>query len=497
MSLAKVFTRENRLAGVLYPVLVILMEAFWVYPWLIWIGYLSEFSQAKALVSLPSVIIVLALSVAATRFFLKRKWSIALVRAAIIGCGTVAGLLILRVEYGFGYAVFGTGWIEHVTALVTATFTELHSVALAIPALLLLWWRGILLERKASSIEGVYRSFLSGIIGFIIITIFWNFTFSGESYSAKLSDIGLYAICFFIFGLLSLAVRNLHLRRKDITEPENRTSVWRSFLPILLPIAGIALLGIITAAMLSPDFFNTVSTASSAVWHVISRGISFIAYPLLYVASAVYWIMKWLVSLFPKGAQPAGQGFEGSIGDQIEATASRMPATLTTVFQLLAAAVLLGLLIFILAKAIKRFSGRQEEETKEIRESVLTLEALRNDLGQFLQLLGGIFKRKQKLKPLFYDDEVDALSVRDMYKRLLWEGMRSGVSRRAHETPAEYAARLDKELYIGGAELRALTDLYVYVRYADRNLPAEHLQAARDTWVTLRESIRKIGEADE
>ena len=73
-----IFSRLNKvswIADVFTPLAVILMEVFWLYPWLVFIGKLPGLvTVQKTPLSLLSLIFLLGLSFIATRFFLKRKW---------------------------------------------------------------------------------------------------------------------------------------------------------------------------------------------------------------------------------------------------------------------------------------------------------------------------------------------------------------------------------------------------------------------------------------
>ena len=495
MTIPGFFKKEDWLIDVVYPAIVVLMQTLWIYPWLIWLGYLPMFAQPRPPVSLLSVFLILTGSFTLTRFFSRREWRLSVIKTAIIACSIAAVCITLRIEYGNGYPLFAGGWLRYIREVLSVTFTDTDIASVAIPVVILLWWQGILLERRASSMESTYRLFLIGIAAFIVLVAIWNLTFHGD-HVEKLTSIGLYAIGFFCFGLLSLSVRNLYLKRQRITEQENKTSVWRSLSMMLVVIAAITIFGLIVTAIMSGEFFVSVGNIFSTIWNLISKGLYYVIWPLLYVASAVFWLIKWLLSLFPKGQPVTMEGFEGGIAGQIEITANRMPGVVTTVLQLLAAAGFLAFLIFILSKAIKRFWGEREDTVEEIHESILTLDLLRQDLNQFLKTVGRLFRRKQKPPVTSFDDNIENLTIRDIYKRLLWEGDRSGTARNTYETPAEYALRLGEALNDGDTELYEITELYCIARYGDNEIPAERSRRARSIWPNLRTLIRHIGDPE-
>ena len=85
-----VFSRLNKvswIADVFTPLAVILMECFWLYPWLVFIGKLPGLQVQKTPLSLLSLIFLLGLSFITTRFFLKRKWPMPWIQISIMACG--------------------------------------------------------------------------------------------------------------------------------------------------------------------------------------------------------------------------------------------------------------------------------------------------------------------------------------------------------------------------------------------------------------------------
>jgi len=86
------------------------MEAFWVYPWLVWLGVWPVFVELRPALSLVSVIIVLAVSLTVTRLTVRREWPEWIIRSVVIGCGFVTILLVLGIEYRADYLFLSGGW---------------------------------------------------------------------------------------------------------------------------------------------------------------------------------------------------------------------------------------------------------------------------------------------------------------------------------------------------------------------------------------------------
>ena len=89
----------------IYPLAVVLMESFWIYPVLVWISLWTFFAELKPALSLLSIIIVLAVSLMATRISIRQQWPLWLIQLVVIGCGIVTMLLALGFNYGGGHTI--------------------------------------------------------------------------------------------------------------------------------------------------------------------------------------------------------------------------------------------------------------------------------------------------------------------------------------------------------------------------------------------------------
>jgi len=79
----------------------------------------------------------------------------------------------------------------------------------------------------------------------------------------------------------------------------------------------------------------------------------------------------------------------------------------------------------------------------------------------------------------------DALTVREMYRRLLRRGAALGHPRRPAETPREYLERLRRTPTIDGEEADLLTALYADVRYGDKGERPADIERATRAWERL------------
>lgn len=491
-----IFKRVDWLAVIIYPLMVVLMEAFWVYPWLVWLGVWPVFAESRPALSMVSVIMVLAISILVTRVTIRQKWSLRLIQFVVVGCGLATMFLVVRFDYGSGYAFFDGQWFIHMGHMLNVTFKSPYTIVPALPVLLYLWWRGIQLGRTASYFGNVYRSFVIGMVALIILIILWQVSAGSGDFEGPIETIVLYIIAFFFFGLISLAICHLYLMRQRMPSGEAPASVWR-WMPIMLGvIGGIVIAGFAAAGLFSPEFFTTVGQGVRAVFGALGKAFQYVLIPFNYLFEGIFYLLQVILSWFrPEGAAEFQMSGNMTMMDVPERVSGEIPPIVTTVLKWLVVAVIVAAVIYILVRAIDRFrERRQREEIEEIHESLWSLSGLRDDLRLFLDMMAQKFKRKPRPVTSHYvDDDMPArLNIREIYRRLLSEAARSGVVRRSHETAFEYEGRLGQYVPDGREQLNQITDLYVNVRYGEIRPQEEQVDSANGLWGALRSLLRGL-----
>ena len=491
------FKRFDWMAVVFYPLAVILMEAFWVSPWLNWVGVWPIFRESRPVLSLGAVFIVLAVSLLVTRISIKLKIPMWAIQSIVIGGGLVTMLLVLGYEYADGYTFLSGGWFAHTGQVLGNTLKNPGTIVVALPAFLYLWWRGIILGQSTSYFKDIYRTFLLGMVALIALIIIWQISSASGRITRPGEGIGVNVIAFFFFGLMSIAICHLYLMRRTMPREEAAlTSVWR-WLPIMLGvIGGVVLVGFGIASALSPEFFDSIGGGAHVIFGLLGKILNYLLIPLNYIADALMWILQWLINLI----RGTGQGLSDISGNMSmptmpEVTPKELPLAVTQTIKWLVVAVVIGVVIFILAKAVSRFRARRaREEIEEIRESLFSWKGLRDDLKLFFNMMGQRFKRKAPETPKYRFDEnaTSRLDIRDIYRHLQWEAGWSGIARRRHETADEYASRLQRYVPEGSGPLHSLTEMYESVRYGETNVPEAQIDSANTLWQTLRGLLRKL-----
>jgi hypothetical protein len=484
-------------AVVFYPLAVVLMEAFWVYPWLVWIGGWPAFNENRPALSLASVIIALAASLLVTRITLRRKWSLGLVRTVVIGSGLVVMVLVLGVEYNAGYGYLSVGWFAHIGRVLGNILNNAQTIVLALPALVYLWWRGIVLGQKTADFKDVYRSFLLGMLSLVALIIIWQISSASERFSAPGPEIGLDIIGFFFFGLLAIAITHIYLMRRSMPKEETALTTTRRWLPMMLGVVGgMILVGFGFASIFTTEFFELIGRWVGAVFSFLGKIVDYILIPLNYVFEWIFKALQFLVNLIRGEQLPGQEGGGNMTGGEMfpEVTGAELPAWVPVALKWFVITIIVALVIFILAKAISRLRSRRREEIEEIHESIFSWRGLRDDLRLLLSMMGNRFKRKPSARrPSQFRETVSGrLDIREIFRHLLWEGARSGLPRRRHETASEYSHRLQRSVPESGEPLNDITGLYEDVRYGETGLPEDQVDSANSIWQTLRGLIRRI-----
>jgi len=128
--------------------------------------------------------------------------------------------IVLWIEHPSG-GEFAGGWFGYFGESLANTFSDPHSLIIALPVLIYLWWRGIVLGRTTSYFRDIYTSFIVGMVFLIVLIILWQIT-RGDNAEEPGAEIALYVIAFFFFGLISIAI--CHLSRMHQSMPREEAA---------------------------------------------------------------------------------------------------------------------------------------------------------------------------------------------------------------------------------------------------------------------------------
>ncbi|UCB44145.1 MAG: DUF4129 domain-containing protein [Dehalococcoidales bacterium] len=500
--IARRLTRLNWIATVVIPVAVILMEVYWFYPWFLWLGKTELFSEPRAPFSIGGVIFLLGGGFVATRYLLSREWSLNRIRWGVILCSLVVVFTVVRSEYHAGYGLLDGGWFVYASG-VLLDFSQAHALMVALPAGAYLWWRGIRYGRAPLYTTSVYRTFMVGIVSFVLLVIVWRVSMGEGSLEELATTVAPHVAAFFFFALVSLALINLQSIRQQMTPEDMGPSFNRRWLPILIAvIGGIVLIGIGIASIFSPEFVAFLSRLLGSIGDVVRTVIGFILVPFAFIAAGLYWVIELIINLIRSKNIPEFMGpdfeFEEEAAAEVTPGQPISEVIIVALKWILFAAVAI-VIIYLLARAVSRFrASRARIDIEEVNESLWSWGSLMADVRLFLSAIWQrLWRRRKEATPTgtvprryLEEDETDTLDIRTIYRRMLRQASRFGMGRRDPETPYEYRGRLGQIAPDSHEPLAELTDLYVTVRYGETEPQQRQVSRANSLWQVLKRLLR-------
>lgn len=481
------------------PLLAILIEVLWAYPYLIWIGGWQVLGWPRLPLGLASAVVLAAAAEIVTRAALARNWSLRRVRFLVLGALTVMIATIMRLELAGGYALGDPAWGQY-----ALDHLSLLAGGLAFGAYLL--WRGIAVGRESLSFEAMYQKFLIGLTALIILLVLWGLTAGSGEFRRVLASAGFFIVAYFSAGLIALALTNLQSIREQMLRYEGTSGISHRrwvflLLSIILAIVAVSLGAV---SLFSLDLVALLLHPLNVVASYLLMALGYaVGYPLGIVAAALVYVLRFLFRLLQRGTPPESLT-PNDLSDLRQALAGREPQGLPTQVMLVLkwglVALMVALALFLLARALFRYrKGKAEEEIEEVNESLWSWDAFQSEVRSFLTRLLRWFRRQKLVTALAVspplsvaqgEEQTRLFTARELYQGLLWEGRRAGLPRRQADTPYEYGARLKAHISSGAMELEAITEAYVAERYGSMAIASEHLGRLNRLWRSLRSLLR-------
>lgn len=481
------------------PLAVMLMEVFWVYPWLIWSRELEVFPWDHVPLNILSLLVLIISSYAITRFIPSTtrllKWTKLALVLFIIG-------FIIHLEYTPGMIPFSGEWLKHMSQLVFDSFTTLHPVIPAITASVYLCWRGMSIASSSTFSNDISRSFLFGLIGIILLIIIWAAGLGAES--SLISLAGLYIGGFFFFGLLALALGNfLNVRQKLLREQSAPLSSRRWLTILFSVIGGMLLVGLGIASLFSPEFIEQATSTFGDIVYRLNYALEYLVVPIGYVFEVVWYILTFIFNLLRSKETFEDFHFPGL--DEIEGFEEAAPAATSDFDYMIIAkwvvfALLVALVFYLFYRAAKKFQSKYSDSgVEEYSESLWSWFGFTADIRMFFSRLfeswfGSRIRRLRSRVTTFgraeteYPDDMD---IREIYRHILEETGSAGFKHHSYETPYEYAGRLDATVPGIDEQVDDITELYVNVRYGESRLKEWETEHANVLFRLLRRVLRK------
>lgn len=502
----------------LLPLLVALLRACWLWPWLLLIQRIMVDSQEPTLLPWSLVVALPLLSLTLTRWLagggevsgndpkadnLRRTvpWRARII-VALSGLLTIALVLWWR-YYAGQFAIWDAAWpvslgdrLIHWGMLLPAPFLTLLVTAW-------LWQTGLLDAPRRMSHDDIWRAFTVGL-GAIVFYLLAS-ALSG----AALTTIGVNLILlFFGLGMAALAFSSLKITTGlDRALGAPRTGMGSQTPPInrywllntTLVVAGLLGLALLVIILIAPETLSAIFALLRTVVNGLLRVVGWILLGVAYVmAFFVYLLMKLLEPLIQRIMERLADSPLRELLQSMQEIQEEQPelateaAAISDSYRWLALTALAIALAVAFALALRRLRALSQAEEEEERESIFSADLLQDQLGGLLsRWLNRLRNAGETLNPfLSLEGETDARrTIRAIYQQLLAGAEQLGHARHPSQTPVEYGEFLEKGIVAGDSEMRALTAGYLQARYA-LDLPTEDdASRVRRAWDLLRRRL--------
>jgi hypothetical protein len=404
-------------------------------------------------------------------------------RIIVTYLAAMAALLALKVVNYPAYPWLSLSWLLKLGSDLMDLGRAGPPATLTILTVVALWFAGLRMSLRPIGHGTVAAHFKTGLILFVFVLYL--------AVIRTLPDLTGSIFLFFFAGLLSVSIA-----RVETVAAGNRGAMDRYWLlTVVLSIIAVFLVALV--------IMNSIEAARGAgqvlmdvlvvIAQFIGNVITLILTPLGYLAYLLIMLLRRLVGDNSELAPPLKEAGETDPRISLMEPGSLPPL----VDMLLRAGAVIALVVvslWLVSKALSRRRGLDDDGAEETRESIGGLGNLWADLSGFIRNLWDRLSgraRQQIAAALTRPtaDEAAALSVRQVYARLLRLAARLGSPPPPRPTPLEFLPRLQQTLPESAGDVAAVTDTYNRARYGRALLPGD-LDESRSAWDRIRRRLQ-------
>ena len=482
----------------LYASMLVMAELLWSYSVIValtewgWIGW------ERPPVSLPAATLLAAAALVPTLLPDDSESIFVRFRGLFLPLQVLLLAVVVRTQASAGYDLLDPDWF---TALWDAPQLFLGAVAYGT----FLLWRCGTATSPLPVPERLHTRFLMGLAVLFLALLVAFFADNKFDNRSPLISLGIYGVTYFGVGMAAIAVANLRdIRREMVRRSDTALPSLREWMAVpLATIVGMLFTSLVFSAFFSFDLARLLLIPLEYIARGIAIAILYgIIFPLSFLAGGLTWLLQRLVGTQMEDEE-TGEGAqltdEPLLVEQGEAVLFSETALL--VLQWGAGILAVLVVIFILAKALKRIRRDRDDGEEEVSESLGAWSNFRQDLSMFFAWLLGLFRRKERpvpaeeYTPVAVTGDTGGLrrdfTIREIYQGLLWEGRTVGRPRRNAETPFEYGTRIHPMDTTEEHALDDITQAYVEARYGNAEPSADRLQWLNRQWLRLRAALTR------
>lgn len=362
-------------------------------------------------------------------------------------------------------ALTDLSWIGTFSDRALRIFERVSPEELAALVLIFAFIRALTLAQSPLTLWVVGYQFRLGIVIFFGIALISAFTHR--------VDFVLWIFVYFAVSLLAIALARIQEGGQE------HPLGWRWAVLFGVAISATLALGWVATHILTLDAVNAFFAALAPLAIVIEILIAILAIPILLLVQVLLSALAPLFDLLrltlsrimPQLAEPA----DATLGLVNEVT--RALENWAPYLRLAGVALTLAFLGWLIAQALNRRLQFYEQE-------MFTREADDEREGP-----GRASRRKPRPAPAPHR-EIHAENVRRIYAALQAHAESLGLKRREAETPLEFLPRLSARFPEVSPDLRAITEAYVAVHYAQQPATDTQVRELRAVWNRVRSGMR-------
>ena len=248
---------------------------------------------------------------------------------------------------------------------------------------------------------------------------------------------------------------------------------------------GMALL---VGLIIQPEDAAVLWKALGWVWQGVSTVliwiVTVVAYPFFILLE---YLIRLLRSLFGEREQeaPLTEFAQAPTPEPLPEPPERAVEAMPEPFRWVALLVLAAGVFIIFMLVLRRLTSRPEEESDEVRESVLTANLLQSQLAELWARLRSRFGPPPEEPDPFLSLEGESDTrqlIRLIFQRLLEAADWRNAARLQGETPRRFGGRLAEEPDFDGGLVQTITGAYDEARYGDEPPSEQTATAAAEAW---------------
>lgn len=356
-------------------------------------------------------------------------------------------------------------WLPTYLGRVVGFFEQITPEVISTLLLVIAFVRALNFSQRPLTLWTVGYEFRLGTVILFAVAVLSGFTAP--------VDLQLTLFLYFAFCLLSIALARI----EDAGQPGAIGGRW--FVVMLAMLVVVLLAGWALTQLLTLDRVNAFFAFISPLAFIVQAVITIIALPLFYIFEFLFSLLAplfaflngALANVFPTPTEPNPQ-----VNQVLDQFANSLNA-LAPYLRIMGIMLVLLWLGWMIARALNKRMNQVENEmvTHEPLDEEKKLEKERH-------------KRTVSARPHY---DLRAESVRRIYAALQAQAETLDLKRREAETPHEYLPRLTERFPDAAPALKAITNSYVAVHYAQKPATDAEVRDLRALWQTTREQMRK------